>query len=647
MDLKFGKMINNFYALEKGYKLNQEISWKQFNLNQKKNKNNIVLVKQEDFKFGTLRIREPCMIKLTENILFNPNRPTTWIDKNNNITTDFNDAVSIDKNRKLDWWPDSNLDENKEYFEKEVRNAYRLGFFAALALESEDIIINLNNYTLQQHPEHALQQRFFSIIELADQPFIPKQGPGDFGKTIRSASKVSIVNGKLGLSSHHGIHGNNINNILVKDVDFIDNEVCSIALNGCNDVIINNVNIIRNRHDIPVLGTYSAGRFIKLFTNGLVDSINIKSEDYDNYLSKLNEDLDKTFNSVILKNEKIPEIFENKLGLIDGNYYGIIIHPVGIAINAPLKNRKSAKANESNNVLIKSVSINNIKTNINEILALRNKEKKIMTSPSGAIFQFMISHELIDGKYYYKPNSLSNLQIELVQVLKDNPHLKKFLGNVTFDEGLLIWRNNKDSYFTHNYDRIIGHNKLEGHDYDLIGNGDTMFHVNKGTFGMRIDGLNTGVFDNLSISNIQALGKEGSTLAGNYLKSHPKQNHLDGYHGHFMYGIHLNASNDITLDNVSLNDISSKYGTAHGLNINAESNKINIKNTKIENISACQIPFDEKKNVWPNLPTNSRGLFVNNNCDVTIKNFDIKNIIDTPKCILPADCELYSLIKQI
>lgn len=115
MDLKFGKMINNFYALEKGYKLNQEISWKQFNLNQKKNKNNIVLVKQEDFKFGTLRIREPCMIKLTENILFNPNRPTTWIDKNNNITTDFNDAVSIDKNRKLDWWPDSNLDENKEF----------------------------------------------------------------------------------------------------------------------------------------------------------------------------------------------------------------------------------------------------------------------------------------------------------------------------------------------------------------------------------------------------------------------------------------------------------------------------------------------------------------------------------------------------
>ena len=35
---------------------------------------------------------------------------------------------------------------------------------------------------------------------------------------------------------------------------------------------------------------------------------------------------------------------------------------------------------------------------------------------------------------------------------------------------------------------------------------------------------------------------------------------------------------------------------------------INIKNTKIENISACQIPFDEKKNVWPNLPTNARGL---------------------------------------
>ena len=91
---------------------------------------------------------------------------------------------------------------------------------------------------MQQHPEHALQQRFFSVIELADQPFIPKQGPAQFGNTIRSSSNVAIINGKIGLSSHHGIHGNGVNNIMVKNVDFIDNEVCGIALNGCTDTYI-------------------------------------------------------------------------------------------------------------------------------------------------------------------------------------------------------------------------------------------------------------------------------------------------------------------------------------------------------------------------------------------------------------------------
>merc|ERR1712146_117609 len=97
--------------------------------------------------------------------------------------------------------------------------------------------------------------------------------------------------------------------------------------------------------------------------------------------------------------------------------------------NAPLKNRNTAKANETNNVYIKSVSINNIKTKINETLALRNSQKHILTAPSGGIFQFMRAHRLEGNKYYYQGNTLSDLQIELVQLLKDNQHIKQYLGN--------------------------------------------------------------------------------------------------------------------------------------------------------------------------------------------------------------------------
>ena len=88
MDFNFGKTDNYFQVLSKSYNLNDEISWEEFDKDQK-NKSKVVTVKQDDFKYGTLRIREPCMIKLVENIYFNPNRPETWIDKNGKVTEIF------------------------------------------------------------------------------------------------------------------------------------------------------------------------------------------------------------------------------------------------------------------------------------------------------------------------------------------------------------------------------------------------------------------------------------------------------------------------------------------------------------------------------------------------------------------------------
>lgn len=650
MEYNFGKTDNYFNILGKEYTKNGEILWKDFNDDQTKNKNKVVLVSQKDFEYGTMRVRVPCMIKLVENISFNPNRPKTWLDSNGKVTENVNNAVSIDPNRKLDWWPDFSLEQNKVYFKGDVRNAYRLGFFAAVTLESNDIIVNLNNKIIMQHPEHALQQRFFSVIELADQPFVPKQGPANFGTSIKTASNVAIINGKIGLSSHHGIHGNGVNTILIKNVDFVDNEVCSIALNGSNDSYIVNVNVIKNRHDIPVLGSYSGGRFLKLFINGLEDAIKVNSETFDSSLKELNRELDETFDAVILNNGTVPDIYINKSGLIDGNYYGIIINPMGVAVNAPLENRNSVKANESNSLYMKCVSINDIKTNINEILPL-NRNGKNMTAPSGSIFQFRQSYKIVEepnqpSKYYYNGNTLSDIQIELVDILQKNPHIKKFLGNFSLDEGLLIWKKDKQSYFVHDYDKFVGKNGLDGYDYNIIGNGDSMFHVNKGSFGLRIDGLNTGVIDNLTITNVISLGKEGSDMAGNYRKSHPTQKHLNGYHGHHTYGVHLNASNDLMLENVTLKNIKSTHGSCHGVNVSGESVKISLKDSICEGIECSQTPFDETKKTFPNLPTNARGIFVNTQCGVNLKNISLRNIKDNPNCLNPSDCEFLSIITQ-
>jgi hypothetical protein len=86
-------------------------------------------------------------------------------------------------------------------------NAYGLGFFTAIAIAAPDVKLFLNGFTIEQSAEHALMQRFFSIIELADAPFIKSVGPAQFvsGEALVPASNVEILGpGTLGRSSHHG-----------------------------------------------------------------------------------------------------------------------------------------------------------------------------------------------------------------------------------------------------------------------------------------------------------------------------------------------------------------------------------------------------------------------------------------------------------
>jgi len=114
-------------------------------------------------------------------------------------------------------------------------NAFTLGYFSAICVEADDVTLLLNGYTIEQGPGHALLQRFFAIIYLASAPFIPAVGPLDFvgPNEFVSAKNFGVFGpGKLGLSSHHGIHGNNNENITVCGVTFEDFEVAAVSLNN-------------------------------------------------------------------------------------------------------------------------------------------------------------------------------------------------------------------------------------------------------------------------------------------------------------------------------------------------------------------------------------------------------------------------------
>jgi hypothetical protein len=98
----------------------------------------------------TFRIRTPGVYRLGEDISFNPNSRFAG---GNGAPTEEQFVAGLYS-----------------------RRAYGLGFFAAITIECSDVDLDLAGHKLEQSVEHALTQRFFSLIELADAPFHYAQG---------------------------------------------------------------------------------------------------------------------------------------------------------------------------------------------------------------------------------------------------------------------------------------------------------------------------------------------------------------------------------------------------------------------------------------------------------------------------------------
>ena len=188
-----------------------------------------------DFEEGTYRIIEPGSYCLTSDIIFNP---TPGSNSNPN-------SPSV-------WFPSDPLQFPGSLTQTD--GAFALGFFAVISIEASNIKIDLNGYTISYHYNFYLQQRFGSIIEIANSPFLPSTGPAEFGSKFENVNNISICNGNLGLTSHHGIHSNNATNIVIQDLIIHDFEVAAIQLNGFQNALISNVSIGPSLQSVPLTG---------------------------------------------------------------------------------------------------------------------------------------------------------------------------------------------------------------------------------------------------------------------------------------------------------------------------------------------------------------------------------------------------------
>lgn len=429
----------------------------------------------KNFKNGTYRIKKPGVYVLSEDIVFHPN-------------------------------PDNDCqpDDEKEY-PSSSGSPYTLGFFAAITIEAHGVILDLNGFEIKQSLEHYVHQRFFSCIELASSPFFTKQGPASFTgdkDKFQNGCDILITNGKLGLSSHHAIHGNNCSNIILDNLDIYDFEICGIAINGTKHSIINNVTIRDNLKTVPLNAKYSQVRFLRRHLKNINIALN------DNIAKKLLIEIENTINTAKKETIKylkykigltnIPEIFRNTQLLSDGAVYGLVLNQNGVVIGPFLKKRVQDKGNC--NIILKNITIKNIHSKPLEIIGLSKKSNnkksysgKVMTGPFGDVFDILFNTDL-DCNYI--PNLLADAQL----LIAKNDNINKInTGTTSISQKIIDWSEGKKTL-------------VEAIEQDnptcFVFSGDSMAHSMKGNIGLFISGGKDFYMDNISIEDIKNFSKD-------------------------------------------------------------------------------------------------------------------------------------------
>lgn len=433
------KLRSSLERLESEYKRSGTVSWATFSADQAGNQKKVVELSQADFDSGTLRIKYPCKLKFTEDVLFNPNPGQKLADG------------KIDPARTQDWFP---LHTQTEYQEPSVSAAYHLGFFAAITVEAEGVIVDLNQNTLGMAKEFALMQQFYANIELSDQPFPTSSGPAEFGAKLRAARKCWIKDGTLGYSSHQSIHGNQATDVLISDVTMRDMTVAGISMNGSRRIAVIDCEVKEIRQDVPVRGAFNEIRLgVKILDGYTASGATLPAETQAAYdAAKLA--VEKIFDDVaahgeiqagtltaadaaVLQNAKLHDVL-----YWDAVSYGMVFNATDNATGPFLKSR-DLKGNEASEIAVIRCNIEAIETESREVLALSpaiDEAQEIesagevlydvnsnMRGPTGNVFDFTKAFKLDPTAYpqdhadrgKWAGNVVADLQIELSALQND------------------------------------------------------------------------------------------------------------------------------------------------------------------------------------------------------------------------------------
>jgi hypothetical protein len=566
----------------------------------------------DDFLHGTYVIDQPGRYVLGEDISFNPNSPAILADAIAAGTPPHTLGLTapVDAYQAGHLLPPQFITGGVEHFTPggptDARYdpaAFGVGFFAAIAITADDVVLDLAGHTIEQSAEHALLQRFFAVVELADQPFLPSQGPSDFGDGIAPAHNVTIENGTVGRSSHHGIHGNGNRGVTIRNVDFVDYEVGAVALNGVQRLTVQHVTAT-NRKDVPVLGTFSAAQFIKPYVDHLArapmsaTTLTVDGDllDVSTIQAELRAAINNTHADLIADPSVAdgrPEIdvihhpheyalFHNEHGVVDGNSYSFLVNPVGVAVNGfPVTPDADHGARD---IRFDDVHVVDQVASIREVPALEVGGAPA-TDPVGAVFQTRNRH----------PDTGA-----LITIAPD----ERFVGNVVANAQALVAKAAANGEFDGSHlsttrlsisaqvlDWVEGRSTFDDSGLAYLCNGDSMFHVNKGAIAFRMDGARNVRLVRTSVTGLTNLGAGGSAICGDYRDgtSHPGAT-LPGYGGSTTRAYTFAGSHDVMVVRPLVRNVRSVAGPAIGFDLLTDSSDVRLVLPRVEGVIAGAPP---------------------------------------------------------
>jgi len=530
-------------------------------------------------------------------ILKRPTEPTGTLLYN----SDFGKPLVINKpgvyklgeNIKLNFYPMS-----YDIFDVEQTGNDLFGFSAGIKILTTNVILDLNGFTIVQSPQDFCVQRFFSIIQLNNSPFVMGAGPiPESYKSLITAERCIIRNGTLGLSSHQAILGNNNKNIILENLNLKDFEVTGITLNRINTLFMKNVNIMRSigiERFLPVSPYFSTliwnYRLLKLtFIKFYITSIeqHLILEINNHIRSILSQ-----FLHIIYTNTSLTVIYNQLLQITDKAYPYLKFlfneskkSPCGVhgfKITGPRPTITKFHESIADDVTLeKSTNINIVDCSINKLIAeitpkinITYNNKLVHIGAGLKLTSALLAVPVIYHLAY------------TMNILGKNKALTSFLQTTVNDDIIDFIKMRRNTAGKIGFDTA----------YDMMG------HINKGVMALRLGCSKTIKIKNVEISDIVNEGlkidpkelewykctygiRNVTTASDTFLSPM-------SYHGAYAMGAIISGSEDCDISNCNISEIKSPHGAAVGLAINNICKNIDISNTKVTNLLSCITCFD-------------------------------------------------------